>query len=146
METDVNNNHQDEFAAFIGIDWAARKHVFALYDGTADRIEVAEIEHTPEAVDAWAMELSRRFGERPIAVALEQVRGALVFMLAKYQHLVIFPIHPAMLANYRKSFRPSGLKGIRMMPACCLIFYFAIATSCDAFSLIHQEREHSAFW
>jgi transposase len=57
------------------------------------------------------MELSRRFGERPVAVALEQVRGALLFMLTKYRHLVIFPIHPATLANYRKSFRPSGAKG-----------------------------------
>jgi len=36
-----------------------------------------EIEHTPEAVEAWAIELSRRFSQRPIAVALEQVRGAL---------------------------------------------------------------------
>src|SRR3954470_16976799 len=32
-------------------------------------------------------------------------------MLTKYKHLVIFPIHPATLANYRKSFRPSGAKG-----------------------------------
>lgn len=32
-------------------------------------------------------------------------------MLTKYKHLVIFPSHPATLANYRKSFRPSGAKG-----------------------------------
>jgi hypothetical protein len=100
MGTDITQS-QDEFAAFVGIDWAERKHAFALQDGKPERIEVGEIEHTPEAVDAWAMELSRRFGERPIAVALEQVRGALVFMLTKYQHLVIFPVHPATLANYR---------------------------------------------
>src|SRR3954454_4376436 len=31
-------------------------------------------------------------------------------MLSKYKHLVIFPVHPATLANYRKSFRPSGAK------------------------------------
>jgi transposase len=31
-------------------------------------------------------------------------------MLAKYEHLVIFPVHPTTLANYRKSFRPSGAK------------------------------------
>ena len=100
-----------EFAAFVGIDWAEQKHVLALQDRQAGRIEIGEIEHTPEAVDAWAMELSQRYQERPIAVALEQVRGSLVFMLTKYKHLVIFPIHPATLANYRKSFRPSGAKG-----------------------------------
>jgi hypothetical protein len=31
-------------------------------------------------------------------------------MLTKHEHLVIFPIHPASLANYRNSFRPSGAK------------------------------------
>jgi transposase len=100
-----------EFAAFVGIDWAEQKHVLALQDRQAGRIEIGEIKHTPEAVDAWAMELAQRYEERPIAVALEQVRGSLVFMLTKYKHLVIFPIHPATLANYRKSFRPSGAKG-----------------------------------
>jgi transposase len=100
-----------EFAAFVGIDWAEQKHVLALRDLQTGRIEVGEIAHTPEAVDAWAMELSQRYQDRPIAVALEQVRGSLVFMLTKYKHLVIFPIHPSTLANYRKSFRPSGAKG-----------------------------------
>src|SRR3954471_24703754 len=57
------------------------------------------------------MGLAQRFGGRPIAVALEQVRGALVFMLTKYEHLVLFPVHPATLASYRKSFQPSGAKG-----------------------------------
>jgi len=36
----------------------------------AGRIEIGEVEHTPEAVDAWAMELSQRYQERPIGVAL----------------------------------------------------------------------------
>jgi hypothetical protein len=43
-------------------------------------------------------------------VALEQSRGPLVFALTKYDHLVIFPVHPTTLVNYRKSFRPSGAK------------------------------------
>ena len=100
-----------EFAAFVGVDWAEQRHVLALQDVQSGRIEVGEVEHTPEAVDAWAIELSQRYQERPIAVAIEQVRGSLVFMLTKYKHLVIFPIHPSTLANYRKSFRPSGAKG-----------------------------------
>lgn len=31
-------------------------------------------------------------------------------MLSKYDHIVVFPVHPTALANYRKSFRPSGAK------------------------------------
>src|SRR6516162_8322516 len=75
MGDDVGANC--EFAAFVGIDWAEQKHVLALQDGQAGRIEIGEIEHTPEAVDAWAMDLSQRYQERSIAVALEQVRGSL---------------------------------------------------------------------
>ena len=59
---------------------------------------------------SWAAELARRFSGRPIAVALEQSRGSLLFMLTKYAHLVLFPIHPATSVNYRKGFRPSGAK------------------------------------
>jgi transposase len=101
---------QTEFAALIAIDWADWKHAWALQlPGSSDR-ETGTIDHTPEAVDVWAAELRLRFGERPIAVALEQSRGPLVFTLTKYEHLIIFPVHPTVLVNYRKSFRPSGAK------------------------------------
>jgi hypothetical protein len=36
-------------------------------------------------VEAWVGELCRRFGGGPIAVAVEQVKGALVCMLHKYE-------------------------------------------------------------
>jgi hypothetical protein len=68
------------------------------------------MDHTPETVDQWAVKLAQRFAGRHIAVALEQSRGPLVFMLSKHAHLVLFPVHPAAAANYRKSFRPSGAK------------------------------------
>lgn len=101
---------QTEFAALVAIDWADQKHAWALrIPGSSDR-ETGTIDHTPEVVDAWAAELRLRFGGRPIAVALEQSRGPLVFTLTKYEHLIIFPVHPTVLVNYRKSFRPSGAK------------------------------------
>ena len=69
-----------------------------------------ELLHKPEAVEAWAADLYRQFGGRPIAIALEQSRGSLLFMLLKYEHLVLFPVHASTLVNYRKGFRPSGAK------------------------------------
>jgi transposase len=101
---------ETDFAAYVAIDWADQRHAWMLQaPGSATR-EAGNTDHTPEAVDVWAAELRLRFGGQPIAVALEQSRGPLVFMLAKYEHLVIFPVHPTTLANYRKSFRPSGAK------------------------------------
>ena len=101
---------QTKFAALVAIDWADQKHAWALQiPGSSDQ-ETGTIDHTPEAVEVWAAELRLRFGGQPIAVALEQSRGPLVFTLTKYDHLVIFPVHPTVLVNYRKSFRPSGAK------------------------------------
>jgi transposase len=99
-----------EFAALVAIDWADQKHAWALQISGSPERETGTIDHTPEAVDVWASELRLRFGGQPIAVALEQSRGPLVFTLTKYEHLVIFPVHPTVLVNYRKSFRPSGAK------------------------------------
>jgi hypothetical protein len=101
---------QSEFAALVAIGWADRKHAWALQIPGSSERETGTIDHTPEAVDVWAAELRLRFGGQPIAVALEQSRGPLVFTLSKYAHLIIFPVHPTLLVNYRKSFRPSGAK------------------------------------
>jgi len=108
--TGANERSEPDFAAFIGIDWADQRHAWALQTTTQGAMERGDLDHTPEAVDAWATELGRRFGGRPIAIALEQSRGALLFMLTKYAHFVLYPIHPTTLVNYRRGFRPSGAK------------------------------------
>jgi len=98
------------WAAFAAIDWANQKHVWRLTPADSKRFECGEMENTPEAVQLWAAELQQRFGGRPIAVCLEQSRGALVYMLTKYSHLVLFPVHPTTAAQYRETFAPSGAK------------------------------------
>jgi hypothetical protein len=56
------------------------------------------------------MELHLRFGGRPLAVALEQRRGALAVMLGKYAHLHLYPVHPMTLAKFRQAWYPSRSK------------------------------------
>ncbi len=102
---------EPEFAAFIGIDWADQKHDWAWQEAAAEkRQRSGQFASTPEAVHAWVAEIRATFGDRPVAVALEQARGALLFQLMKYPHLVLYPVHPSTLASYRQSFRPSGAK------------------------------------
>jgi transposase len=97
-------------AIWLGIDWADQKHRWAMrIDGEA-RIQQGELEHTPEAVEQFVSGLALRFPGQRVAVALEQSRGALIFMLGKYEHLVLYPIHPNALDHYRKSVYPSGAK------------------------------------
>ena len=102
---------QSEFAALIGIDWAERTHYWRLAVPGLTRHEHGQLDHKPKAIDLWASTLRVRFPDRPIAVCLEQSRGSLVYQLAKYENLVLYPVHPATIAAYRQAFFPSGSKG-----------------------------------
>lgn len=100
----------DDFAARIGVDWGDQKHATCLLAAGSDRLEHAVIEQTPEALAEWGGRLRRRFGGRPVAVCLEQSRGALIYALMKYDFLVLFPIAPVKLARYRQAITSSGAK------------------------------------
>src|SRR5215469_12280623 len=111
MRSEVEALKQEpQFVAFVGIDWADEKHVWCLQAAGSQKRESGELEHTPEAVEAWVGQLCQRFANRPIAVALEQSRGALVFMLSKYEPLHLFPVPSTMSASMRKALYPSGSK------------------------------------
>jgi transposase len=101
---------EPDFVAFIAIDWADREHAWAMQVAGSSKRETGKFEHTPEAVDAWAMQWAKRFAGRPVAVAVEQSRGALVYALLKFQHLVLYPVHPSTSYDYRKAVFPSGSK------------------------------------
>ena len=101
---------QDGFAAFIGLDWADRKHDVCLQAPELERPEFLVLEHRPDAIDAWARALEKRFAGRPIAVGLELSRGPIVSALLEYDFFVLFPINPSMLAQYRRAFTPSHAK------------------------------------
>lgn len=101
---------EPEFAAFIAIDWADRKHAWSLEIPEGKPRETGTFAQTPEAIEAWARQWATRFPGQTVAVALEQKRGALVHALSKYSHLVLFPIHPSTSHDYRKAMCPSGSK------------------------------------
>src|SRR5438876_2676884 len=100
----------EAFAAFVGIDWADAKHDGCLQAaGTAKR-EYFQLEHTPEAIDAWVTTLRTRFNGQPVAICLELNKGPLVSALRQYDFLVRFPVNPLTLARYREAFTPSRAK------------------------------------
>jgi transposase len=109
-ESIISPTSEPEWAAFAAIDWADQKNFWRLVPAGSQRYEQGELENTPEAVEAWAASLQQRFDGRPVAICLEQSRGALVYMLTKYPHLVLFPVHPTTAARYRETFCPSGAK------------------------------------
>jgi hypothetical protein len=102
--------NEPEFAAYVALDWGDTEHAWSLEEAGGGKREQGKLRQTPEAIEAWATELAARFGGRPVAVALEQSRGALIYSLQKFSHLVFYPIHPSTSSKYRAAMFPSGSK------------------------------------
>src|SRR5260370_10597048 len=74
------------------------------------RSEARVVLAASKLVEAWVSELCQRFGHGAIAVAVEQVKGALVYMLGKYECLHLYPVPSTMSASMRQALYPSGAK------------------------------------
>jgi len=83
--------------------------VWCLQTADSEKRESGELEHAPEAVEVWVAQLCQRFAQGPIAVALEQSRGAPVF-ISKYERLHLFPVPSTMAGKMRDALYPSDAK------------------------------------
>ena len=110
LKHDSPSDSAQEFAAFLALDWADEQHAFHLQVVGQNQIETGTLEQKPEVLGPWLAKLRERFGGRPIAVGLEQSRGALIHGLLSYDFLVLYPIHPTTVAKYREAFKSSGAK------------------------------------
>jgi transposase len=106
---DVMTIQAMSFAAYVGIDWADKKHDICTRIPAAGVEEFDVIAHRPDAIDEWLRSLHRRTGG-PIAVAIELSKGPIISALQKYDFVVIYPVNPATLAKYRQAFTPSRAK------------------------------------
>lgn len=105
----VMANQATTFAAYVGIDWADKKHDLCLRIAEDNIEEFDVIPHQGNAIDDWLKALHQRVNV-PIAVALELDKGPLVSALQKYDFVVLYPINPSTLAKYRQAFTPSRAK------------------------------------
>jgi hypothetical protein len=100
----------DEFAAFVGLDWADATHDVCLQAAGSETREFSVLAHTPETLDAWVSPWRTRCKGQPIAICRELNKRPIVYTLRKYDGLVLFPINPLTLARYREAFAPSHAK------------------------------------
>ena len=98
------------FAAFIGLDWADKKHDICLLEVGHTKFERSVLEHKPAVIQEWAEAVRKRFGGKPVALGIELSRGPIVSALLEFDFFVLFPINPATLAKYRQAFAPSRAK------------------------------------
>jgi hypothetical protein len=102
--------HKSEDAAFVGIDWADKKHDICLWVPGQEKRERLVLEHRPEDSHAWARQLRERFGGAAVAVSVELREGPIVWALLEHDVFVLFPVPRTTVARYRSAFRPSGAK------------------------------------
>jgi transposase len=106
----MTQTSHDTFAACVGIDWADAKHDMCLQAAGTTKRERLQLDHTPEALEAWVTTLRTRCSGQPVAVCLERTKGPLVSALRQDDLLILFPINPLTLARYREAFTPSRAK------------------------------------
>jgi transposase len=102
-----------DFNATIGLDWADRKNDVWLRPAGAAQGQHAVVEQSPEALHAWVAQLRARFPEGRLALGIETSHGPVISALLSYDFIVIFPINPKALKDYRGSFAVSGAKNDR---------------------------------
>ncbi len=101
------NKQPHQPALFIGIDWADQKHDIYVIDRNGKGFH-RELEHSPENIDAWVGEMLKLADGQPIAIMLEQSRGALVYALMFREDVLLYPVNPKQLARYRESYPGGG--------------------------------------
>jgi transposase len=101
---------QQDFAAYIGLDWGDRQHALHLRIPEQRNSESFQLEQKPEALHEWIAQLRNRFHTGRVAVAIEQRKGAVIHALMMYDFLILYPINPKALARYREAFQTSGAK------------------------------------
>jgi transposase len=107
----MNENYQ--FKATIGLDWADQKHDLWIRPADGSKSEHLRLEQSPEALHEWAAKLRKRFDTGQVALGVETSRGPVISALMSYDFIVLFPINPKALKDYRAAFSVSGAKNDR---------------------------------
>ena len=108
MSHQLSSATPDHPPVIVGIDWADREHDACVIDDNNGKVQT--FKHDPDAIADWFEQLHKKYPDRPILIAIEQSRGALVHALQDTKGLIIYPINPKQLARYREALYPGGGK------------------------------------
>jgi transposase len=95
---------------WVGLDWADQKHCLVVRTEPAGVAQTHRLDQKPEKLDEFFLNLRAQHPQGRIAVAIEQSRGPVLYALMKYDFLVLYPVNPRTLADYRRAFKLSGAK------------------------------------
>src|SRR5271155_155347 len=97
----MNTTNTTGFAATIGLDWADQKHDVWIHPAGQGKAEHLRLDQTPEALHQWVAKLRERFANQRVAIAIEPSRGPVISALMAHDFIVLFPVNPKCLKDYR---------------------------------------------
>jgi len=109
----MNTTQRTDFAATIGLDWADRQHDLWICPAGSSKAEHLRLEQTPEVLHEWVAKVRQRFNNQRVAIGIETSRGPVISALMAYDFMVLFPVNPKALKDYRAAFSVSGAKDDR---------------------------------
>lgn len=113
------NNTQSNSAAekppvppmvWIGLDWADKSHFLAVLPPGAKTPTHHEVEQKPAVLDQFFLKLAQEHPQARLGVCVEASRGPVIYALMKYDFVVIYPVNPRSLSDFRRAFTVSGAK------------------------------------
>ena len=95
---------------WVGLDWADKQHCLVLRPTDGRPAQTHWLEHQPQRLDDFFLELHRQQPQAVIGVVLEQARGPVLYSLLKHPFLRLYPVNPRCLADFRNAFKASQAK------------------------------------
>ena len=102
--------HPDVYHAIAGLDWGDGSHAVSLRIRAEADVEQFMLSSSPEKVHQWLHDLGKRLEGKPLAVAVEVGKGALIEQLQMHDFVDIYALNPATTSYLRKAFKPSRAK------------------------------------
>jgi transposase len=133
----VSGADRNEFAWFVGIDWATAAHQLCVLDAAGTVLKECVVEHTASALAAFVESLLRLTDgslER-VAIGIEMPRGAVVETLME-RGAAIFTLNPKQVDRFRDRFTMAGAKDDRRD---ALVIAGALRTDRVAFRRVRKE-------
>lgn len=92
------------FDLVIGMDRSDRKVDLHLLDLSAHTEQSATHSTDPAFLQAWAVDLRKRFPQHRVAIVFEQPANNLIGILSQYDWITLYPINPISLQKFRETF------------------------------------------
>ena len=106
-------NSITQFKATIGLDWADQKHDLWIRPAEGAKADISAWSKPPKPFTNGSPNCGSDLTTARSPLGIETSRGPVISALMAYDFIVLFPVNPKALKDYRAAFSVSGAKDDR---------------------------------